>query len=133
MITVIEGNKGASSVVGYRSVPINGRYIRGFVRPNFDGVSTAPPNSSSGNYGLYKVNSSAGLNVRKGPGTNYARITTLSNGTPLRIVEMSGNWGRSVGAGGWVVWTISQNQEQHQHLHTHLAARAHTLQVEHTN
>ena len=51
MITVIEGNKGASSVVGYRSVPINGRYIRGFVRPNFDGVSTAPPSSSSGKYG----------------------------------------------------------------------------------
>jgi len=102
MITVIEGNKGAASVVGYRSVPINGRYIRGFVRPNFDGVSTVPPSSSSGNYGLYKVNSPTGLNVRKGPGTNYARIATLSNGTPLRIVEMSSNWGRSVGAGGWV-------------------------------
>lgn len=100
-ITVIEGNKGSASVVGYRSVPINGRYIRGFVRPNFNGVSTTQP-TQTGDFGMYKVNSAVGLNVRTGPGTSYPKVTVLGNGTPLRIVEVSGNWGRSIGAGGWV-------------------------------
>lgn len=34
-IIVIEGNKGTSSAVGERSVPVNGRYIRGFVTPDY--------------------------------------------------------------------------------------------------
>lgn len=38
-IYVIEGNKGAASEVGVRTVPINGRYIRGFVTPKFDDLA----------------------------------------------------------------------------------------------
>ena len=34
-ILVIEGNKGNASVVGYREMNINGRYIRGFGLPDF--------------------------------------------------------------------------------------------------
>ena len=35
MMTVIEGNKGNASECGYRTLQINGRYIRGFVRTKF--------------------------------------------------------------------------------------------------
>lgn len=36
-ISVIEGNKG--NAVGIRSLPINGRYIRGFATPDYDGAA----------------------------------------------------------------------------------------------
>jgi hypothetical protein len=39
-ITVIEGNKGASSVVGYRTVKVNGLYIRGYGVPNYASKAT---------------------------------------------------------------------------------------------
>ena len=39
-IIVIEGNKGSSSAVGERSVPIDGRYIRGFVTPKYSAMAT---------------------------------------------------------------------------------------------
>lgn len=38
-IIVIEGNKGSSSAVGERSVPVNGRYIRGFVTPKYSAMA----------------------------------------------------------------------------------------------
>lgn len=51
--------------------------------------------------GMYHVNT-AGLNVRSGPGTGYKKVGLLYTGTPLRILKVSGNWGYSRGAGGWV-------------------------------
>jgi|GEM_PF-2115859 len=39
-IKVMEGNKGTSHVVGIREVPINGRYLRGFGRPDYAGKAT---------------------------------------------------------------------------------------------
>ena len=36
-IYVVEGNKGSSSSCGKRVIPINGRYIRGFVHPHYRG------------------------------------------------------------------------------------------------
>lgn len=38
-ITVIEGNKGSKSEVAIREVPVNGRYIRGFVTPNYSAMA----------------------------------------------------------------------------------------------
>lgn len=39
-ITVIEGNK--NDAVGYRPVPVNGRYIRGYCAPDYASKSTKP-------------------------------------------------------------------------------------------
>lgn len=64
------------------------------------------PGSSSGGYvptyrlGLYVVNTPSGLNVRKGPGTNYSRIKTYTNGTRFDTYEIDGNWART--PSGWV-------------------------------
>ena len=38
---VTEGNKGSSSVVGTRTMKVNGRYIRGFIAPNYDAIAKA--------------------------------------------------------------------------------------------
>lgn len=50
--------------------------------------------------GLYVVNTPSGLNVRKGPGTNYGIIKTYSNGTRFDTYEISGDWART--PSGWV-------------------------------
>ena len=36
----------------------------------------------------YKVNSSSGLNVRSGAGTNYSTIVTVPNGTYLEVLSV---------------------------------------------
>lgn len=47
-VTVIEGNKSES--VSYRTLPLNGKYIRGYCLPNFASMATAPSATvSSGN------------------------------------------------------------------------------------
>ena len=38
-ITVIEGNKGSKSEVAIREILVNGRYIRGFVTPNYSAMA----------------------------------------------------------------------------------------------
>ena len=50
--------------------------------------------------GLYVVNTPSGLNVRKGPGTNYSRIKTYTNGTRFDTYEIDGDWART--PSGWV-------------------------------
>ncbi|MGB4589492.1 MAG: N-acetylmuramoyl-L-alanine amidase [Clostridiaceae bacterium] len=48
-----------------------------------------------------KVNVSKGLNVRKGPGTNYPVITAHKNGTQVTIYEEKSGWYR-IGTEKWV-------------------------------
>ena len=45
-IVVIEGNK--NNAVGRRTIPVNGRYIRGYGVPKYDKETTAPPQPSGG-------------------------------------------------------------------------------------
>ena len=40
------------------------------------------------------VNTSAGLNVRKGPSTSYSVITTLPKGTKVNVITTSGEWSK---------------------------------------
>lgn len=49
--------------------------------------------------GTVKVSSS--LNVRSGPGTDYARTGKLQNGDKVTIVEEQGTWGK-LHQGGWI-------------------------------
>lgn len=42
-IIVIEGNMGNDSKVGYRNIAVDGRYIRGFITPNYKTLSTPKP------------------------------------------------------------------------------------------
>ncbi|MEA4898146.1 SH3 domain-containing protein [Bacillota bacterium Meth-B3] len=46
-----------------------------------------------------------GVNLRKGPGTNYAAVATFRSGAKLRIWDESGNWyyvTALTGAKGWI-------------------------------
>lgn len=58
--------------------------------------------SNNSNYvlGLYIVNTSSGLNVRSGPGTNYRVKKTYKNNTKFDTYEIKGEWAKT--PSGWV-------------------------------
>ena len=65
-------------------------------------TSTKPiTNVKSVDYSV-KVTAKAGLNVRKGAGTNYNIITALKCGTVATVSKVSGNWGYVGKYGGWI-------------------------------
>ena len=42
------------------------------------------------------------LNIRKGPGTNYATNGMITDGGVYTIVETKGNWGKLKSGAGWI-------------------------------
>lgn len=103
---VIEGN--ISDTVGYRSMTVNGKYIRGFIVPAYSKAATT--NSGSGgsttsNSGTSGTTTSSGapsksekfkgtvtaseLNVRKGAGTSYGTCTfsPLKKGAEVSVCD----------------------------------------------
>lgn len=110
-MTVLEGNKGVPGAVGERSVRVNGRYIRGYVCINWGAVSKdwikkpeKQPKQPAPKYktGTYKVTASNGLNVRKGPGTQYGVIRAIAKGSRFNVSKVSGAWGYCKALGGWL-------------------------------
>lgn len=62
---------------------------------------TKPSSVKKTDYSV-KVTAKAGLNVRKGAGTNYNIITALKCGTVVSVSKVSGNWGYVGKYGGWI-------------------------------
>ena len=62
---------------------------------------TKPSSVKKTDYSV-KVTAKAGLNVRKGAGTNYNIITALKRGTVVSVSKVSGNWGYVGKYGGWI-------------------------------
>lgn len=56
--------------------------------------SSQPTSSSGGSVGRYTIatNSSKGLNVRTGPGTQYSIATSLPHGTGVNVSSMKNGW-----------------------------------------
>lgn len=100
-IRVIEANK--NNTVGYRTLAVNGRYIRGFITPKFSGSSTGSTNTgttSSGGTDLNKtakwvgvVNASE-LNVRTWAGASNptCSFSPLTNGTEIEVCDEVNGW-----------------------------------------
>ena len=63
--------------------------------------ATKPSSVKKTDYSV-KVTAQAGLNVRKGAGTNYGIITALKCGTVATVSKVSGNWGYVGKYGGWI-------------------------------
>lgn len=53
--------------------------------------------------GLYRIKSPDGvLNIRKGPGSSYAKVGTVKNGEVYTITKINGNWGYLKSGAGWI-------------------------------
>ena len=50
---------------------------------------------------LVRVNTDA-LNIRKGPGTSYAKVGSIRDRGTYTIVEESGSWGKLKSGAGWI-------------------------------
>lgn len=73
----------------------NGSWIKikynsktGYVHENY--ISQVASSSTSEKY----VNTSYGLNVRKGPSTSYSKIATLPHKTKVKVIATSGGWSK---------------------------------------
>lgn len=106
-IKVIEGNM--SDAVGYRTLRVNGKYIRGYCLPKYAAKAgstgsntTTPPNNGSASKpasakkaseaarsfnktlaGIYVVTANVGLHIRNGAGTGKASLAVLPKGTKV--------------------------------------------------
>lgn len=81
-ITVIEGNKG--NAVARRKIKVNGKYIRGYGVPKYDAKDSKPSKPSASTW-TGVVTPSDGLNVRKGAGTDKAKIKAIAKGTKVTV------------------------------------------------
>ncbi len=54
--------------------------------------------------GNYRITTSAGLNMRSGPGTGYKKVTAIPYNTTVNVTKISGNWGQTSynGRSGWI-------------------------------
>lgn len=64
---------------------------------------TDPPKTPAAvcNYKV-KISTPSGVNVRKGPGESYGKITAIANGTTVTIIKEQNGWGYVEGKGGWI-------------------------------
>ncbi len=62
-------------------------------------LSNSAPSSSSETSTTKYVVASVGLNVRKGPSTSYAVVTTLTNGTKVTVKSTSNGWSKITSGG----------------------------------
>lgn len=88
MITVIEGNK--NDTIGYRNIPVDGKFIRGFITPKYKVEEKATNNSAYNKNSKYSGEVTANLlNVRKLPGTENGLCTfsPLKKGTKVEICD----------------------------------------------
>ena len=102
----IEGN--TSDQVARRNYALTNSRILGYGRPAYDAVTEAAPvaptpetENADGLPFRVKVGI-PDLNIRKGPGTNYARTGQFTGVGVFTIVEVSGNWGKLKSGAGWI-------------------------------
>lgn len=68
------------------------------IKNYINGGSTTQKTSS---VGVYKVTAET-LNVRKGPGTSYAKVGTVKKGEAFTITKVSSGWGYLKSGLGWI-------------------------------
>ena len=93
-ITVIEGNKGKPSQVGRRTLSVNGRYIRGFVIPNYAAMATSKPKETTIIYTVKRgdtlsaIAQKYGTTVKKiAADNNISNVNLIYVGQKLKIMK----------------------------------------------
>ncbi len=67
-------------------------------------VITAPTaEAAASGTGNYRITTTAGVNMRSGPGTNYRKVTAIPYNTTVSVTSTSGVWGKTTYRGytGW--------------------------------
>jgi hypothetical protein len=77
-------------------------YIANEVNKRLKPTTTTTNNSTATNKSYLVKITAKTLNVRKGPGTKYAVVTTVKKNEVYTIVEKKGNWGKLKSGAGWI-------------------------------
>ena len=106
-VYTIEGN--TSNQVARRSYALTNSRILGYGRPAYDGTSVTPaePEKPAADVPFLVRVSISDLNIRKGPGTDYARTQYIPRGVYTIVAVSSGKgstagWGKLKSGAGWI-------------------------------
>ena len=106
-VYTIEGN--TSDQVARRSYALTNSRILGYGRPAYDGTSVTPaePEKPAADVPFLVRVSISDLNIRKGPGTDYARTQYIPRGVYTIVAVSSGKgstagWGKLKSGAGWI-------------------------------
>lgn len=101
-IKVIEGNK--NDAVGYRTIEVDGRYIRGFITPSFKSKATVEKKkeeTKKEDKGCkVKVTAQRGLYIRLKATKSSKALGALTYGTTVEVLKEQNGWGY-IGK-GWI-------------------------------
>lgn len=76
--------------------------IKNYISGNTSVPGAVAPSAPAINaVGVYKVTADS-LNVRKGPGSSYAIVTSVKKGEAYTITKVDGNWGYLKSGAGWI-------------------------------
>ena len=91
-ITIIEGNN--NEKVARRILPINAKYIRGFITPRFDEDEIVIADTNLINDWLIMgiAKAKRDMHVRSNPSTNYSSLGVVEKDTELNVIGFSGGW-----------------------------------------
>ena len=111
-LTILKSQGNTSDQVARRNYALTNSRILGYGRPAYDAVQeTAPAEPPAAS--VPETEPSAGvpflvrvaipdLNIRRGPGTDYARTGSYTGIGVFTIVDVSGNWGKLKSGAGWI-------------------------------
>lgn len=98
-ITVIEGNM--SNAVGRRTIAVNGKYIRGFGVPKYDGTSSASASASSG----------TGTSSGSGSAAFTAGMAVTLKSTALYKSSSAASKSNTL-TGTYYIWSVTQSRSR---------------------
>ena len=110
-ITKVNGDWGYT-----KSIKCTNGTKSGWVCLTYTKLISADTSVSKYKTGTYKVNTSSGINVRSGAGTNNSKVGAAKNGTTFNVTKINGEWGytKSIKCtngtkSGWVCLTYAKS------------------------
>ncbi|WP_350342749.1 SH3 domain-containing protein [Proteinivorax tanatarense] len=93
-----------------KAIKYEDRWIKGSINGETGWIAAWLVQPQSG-HDLEYINAGT-VNVRQGPGTNHSRITTVSRGDIVRIVDSNGDWNKVIlndGTSAWIYAPLSND------------------------
>ena len=88
-----------------------GRTVKGWICLDYTTSKYAGNTQSSPeySYGIYRVTTPKGLNIRTGAGTGYSKVGAYRYGEVVEVEEIKNNWGRTVK--GWICLDYTKRKD----------------------
>lgn len=85
--------------------------LSGVVNNKEDKIEKPESSAKTVNYKV-KINTASGVNVRKGPGEDYSKITAIANGKTVTITKEQDGWGYAKEYKGWICLKYTKKESE---------------------